>query len=263
MMSSMRKITTSERRNRLGRRHLLADQVDTPVEAADAMVVLHATDPATIYLSALSRLRHPSIDAVNQSLFVERSLVRMLAMRRTLFVASRSVLPLIQQSSSVDVAARERRVLIKALERSGISNGEQWIAAAEREIIEALGDGGLSARELTGLVPRLETRIVVGSGNYTQETGATSRTLGVLGAEGSLVRANRPEVGPDGCTPGTHAGRGWVRNRSFPIPTLQRQLWWSDGCRRSVRQRSTISGGGPDGPWQSCGLRSAHSTLTR
>ncbi|MFW2382731.1 MAG: winged helix DNA-binding domain-containing protein [Acidimicrobiales bacterium] len=187
-MSGLRRITVQERRNRLAVRHLLSAPGESPEEVADAMVVLHATDPATIYLSTVARLRCPSLEAVDTAMFVDRSMVRMLAMRRTLFVATRSLLPLIEQSSSVDVAAKERKVLVNALESAGVADGEGWVAEAEREILAALGEGGATARELTQLVPRLSSRIIVGSGKFIQETGATSRTLGVLGAEGTLIR---------------------------------------------------------------------------
>ena len=51
----MRHLSDDERRARLGVRHLLADgtQATSYAEAAAAMVVLHATDPATVFLEGL------------------------------------------------------------------------------------------------------------------------------------------------------------------------------------------------------------------
>lgn len=69
------------------------------------MVVLHATDPATVFLSAIARTAEPSIEAIERALYEDRSLVRTLAMRRTLFVASREVLPIVESSSTPAVAA--------------------------------------------------------------------------------------------------------------------------------------------------------------
>jgi hypothetical protein len=215
-MSALRKLTVKERRNRLAVRHLLAVPGTSPAEVANAMVVLHATDPATIYLSTLARLRDPSVKATDDALFEDRSVVRMLAMRRTLFVASRTVLPLIHSSSSVDVAAKERRVLVKALEAAGEPDGEKWIVDAEEEVIAALDGGGLTARELTALVPRLASRIVVGSGKFTQESGATSRTLGVLGAEGTLMRG-RPAGSWTGRIYTWHERSAWLGTEA-PLP---------------------------------------------
>ncbi|MGO4758476.1 winged helix DNA-binding domain-containing protein, partial [Streptomyces sp. 2MCAF27] len=53
MSDHLPRITPAQRRARLGRRHLLAPSARAArVEAvADAVVGLHATDPATVYLS--------------------------------------------------------------------------------------------------------------------------------------------------------------------------------------------------------------------
>ncbi|MDQ0942198.1 hypothetical protein QFZ67_003903 [Streptomyces sp. V1I1] len=57
----MHRISDEQRRTRLGRRHLLAPSVraDSPVAAADAVVALHATDAATVFLAACARLTAP------------------------------------------------------------------------------------------------------------------------------------------------------------------------------------------------------------
>ncbi|MFE3786473.1 DNA glycosylase AlkZ-like family protein [Streptomyces goshikiensis] len=51
-------ITTAERRHRLGRRHRLAPsaRATSAAQAADAVVALHTTDAATVFLSARARL---------------------------------------------------------------------------------------------------------------------------------------------------------------------------------------------------------------
>jgi len=45
-----------ERRARLGARHRLASHVATVEEAAQAVVGLHSSDPATVYLSSWARV---------------------------------------------------------------------------------------------------------------------------------------------------------------------------------------------------------------
>ncbi|MCP3818088.1 hypothetical protein NLX86_08155 [Streptomyces sp. A3M-1-3] len=74
-MSSLRprprpRISTAERRIRLGRRHLLAPSTHatTLAVAADAVVALHATDAATVFLSARARLAETDIAAVEHAL---------------------------------------------------------------------------------------------------------------------------------------------------------------------------------------------------
>ena len=53
----MRRIGIEERRARLGLRHLLATTAlaSVPERAADAVVALHATDPASVFLSVRAR----------------------------------------------------------------------------------------------------------------------------------------------------------------------------------------------------------------
>src|SRR5258705_10566368 len=80
------RITVAERRARLVPRHGLAAPVPGgPVGVAGALVTLHSTDPATVYLSVAARA--PIVPAdLERALYQERTLVRMLGMRRTVFV---------------------------------------------------------------------------------------------------------------------------------------------------------------------------------
>ncbi len=198
-------ISDEQRRARLAIRHSLASPAPDPVAAADNVVVLHATDPASIFLSVHARTRGVSVVDIETALFEERELMRTLAMRRTLFVASRRVLPLIEVSSAGGVARTERNTLIKYLAQSDISDPEVWLADAFTEVLEALdGADGKTARQVTDLVPRLSTRITLGSGKFTQEAGATSRVLGLMAVEGLLARG-RPS--------GQWTGRQYVWHR--------------------------------------------------
>ena len=80
----------------------------TPSPATRAMTVLHATEPATVYLSLLARVDGLTVADVDTALYVERSLVKQLAMRRTLFVFPRDLLPAAWGSASARVAAQLR-----------------------------------------------------------------------------------------------------------------------------------------------------------
>ncbi|HEX2504197.1 MAG TPA: crosslink repair DNA glycosylase YcaQ family protein, partial [Miltoncostaeaceae bacterium] len=83
----MRRLDVEERRARVGTRHRLAGRPAAgPVEVARDLVALHATDPATVHLSAAARVREPDVAAVERALYEDRSLIRMLGMRRTMFV---------------------------------------------------------------------------------------------------------------------------------------------------------------------------------
>ena len=56
------------------------------------MVCLHGTDPATVYLSAWARVDGMTVADLERALYADRSLVKHLAMRRTLFVFPRETL---------------------------------------------------------------------------------------------------------------------------------------------------------------------------
>ena len=114
----------AERRARLARRHCLApghrvgrgvggdepaSRVGDVVEAARRLVALHGTDPATVYLSAWARVEGMRVEDMEQALYRDRTLVKHLAMRRTLFVFPREVLGEAQAGASDRVAAGERR----------------------------------------------------------------------------------------------------------------------------------------------------------
>ena len=75
------------RRARLARRHALHPdhRLGDPAAVARAVVTLHATDPSTVHLAVAARMRAATVEAVERALYRERTLVKQLAMRRTLF----------------------------------------------------------------------------------------------------------------------------------------------------------------------------------
>jgi DNA glycosylase AlkZ-like len=185
----MRRISVDERRARLGRRHGLAAPVETPVEAARAVVALHGTDAASVFLAAMARMRDGDVAAIERALYEERSLLRVLSMRRTMFVAPVETAAVMLAACSRDVAARERRKLIGYLEAGGVG-GAEWLAGAEQAALEALAARGeATATELAGDDPRLATSLVLGAGTkYEAKVSVASRVLIVLGAEGRVIR---------------------------------------------------------------------------
>jgi hypothetical protein len=104
-MPGVRTIDDAERRTRLARRHRLAPGHRAPhvVEAARSLVALHGTDPSTIYLSAWARVDGMTVSDLERALYDDRSLVKHLAMRRTLFVFPREALGDAQAGASARV----------------------------------------------------------------------------------------------------------------------------------------------------------------
>ncbi|QZY28264.1 winged helix DNA-binding domain-containing protein [Nocardioides coralli] len=191
----MRHVPDTERRARLARRHAVAPahRVAGPVAATEAMVVLHATEPFGPYLSIAARTEDPGPDDVAAALYTDRTLVRQLAMRRTLFVFPRDLLPAALGSASARVAEQQRRLLVKELVRAGVTeDGEAWLVAAERAVLERLSDGSsMSATRLREEVPELAGRSrAVDGKKWSFATPFAPRVLTLLGARGDLVRTH-------------------------------------------------------------------------
>ena len=195
----MRHIGTAERRARMGVRHRLAagTQEDGVAPAAESVVALHATDPATVYLSALARMRGDDVGAVEDALYDERSLVRLLGMRRSMFVVPRDLAPIVQAACSRTIAQAQRRRLVKLLDDAGVAaDAAAWVADVEKSVLRALrARGEAIAAELAEDEPRLRTSLVMAEGKPYQATqNITSRVLFQLAIDGHIVRG-RPRGG--------------------------------------------------------------------
>ena len=189
----MRIVTDIERRARIGRRHALAPsyRVGTPEDVTRALTVLHSTEPATVHLSVQARAPEVAVADVERALYDERTLVKQLAMRRTLFVFPRDLLPAAWGSASARVAAQLRPRLAKEVEAGGLApDGAAWVDAACAAVLAHLEGGReLSAQELREQVPELEGRIDLAVGkSYGANVSIAPRVLTQLAVEGRLVR---------------------------------------------------------------------------
>jgi len=192
-MTGVPRIDAAERRARLAARHHVtpASRVASVTEVARGLVCLHATDPATVYLSAWSRLADPSLEAVDRALYDDRALIRMLAMRRTMFVVPVEDAPVLQAAASLGVARRERRRNEEIVAMLGVDDVETWLRDAERATLEALTRlGEATAQELSKAVPALREKVRANVGKkYEGSIGLSSRVLLLLAVEGRIVRA--------------------------------------------------------------------------
>jgi hypothetical protein len=139
----MQTITVEQRRAQLVRRHLLTGDAKDTEQVAGALVALHATDPASVYLSVLARGHRISIPEVFAAMYEQRTLVRWMAMRRTLFVFARDDIPMIQSAVSTPLAATLRRRLLTLLERNGVEPPvdeelPDWLRATETRVEQAI-----------------------------------------------------------------------------------------------------------------------------
>ncbi len=195
----MHLVDDRERRRRLAVRHALAPgsrvggEPPDPAEVARRLVALHSTDPATVYLSVVARTAEQvSPGVIEASLYERRDLIRMLAMRRTVFVVPAESVPILQASTTDRVAAEQRARLLKHLaDLTPVSDPELFLADVERTVLRVLAERGgtATAAELSAAEPRLKTTLVMAAGKSYQATQTiTSRVLLVLAAQGKLVR---------------------------------------------------------------------------
>lgn len=224
------------------------------VEAARAVVALHGTDPATTVLSALARTRDASPADVERAFYDDRELIRVLAMRRTVFAVPRDFAGACLVGASDVVAKEQRRMLLKLLGETGISGDlEAWVERAELAAMTAIESAGeVTSTELSQADPLLATRLQLGSGRFVATPTVASRLLTLLSAEGSVVRT-RPrgswtstqfrwaatsswcDIGelPDHATAITELARQWLH--AYGPATLDDLQWWAGWTKTRTR----------------------------
>jgi len=202
MGSAIRPVSVAERRTRLAVRHHLAEPACTVTDAVADIIALHGTDPASVYLSAWARTDPPGQTSVGQAaiehaMYEDCSLVRMLGMRRTVFVVPVALVPVIQAACTDQIAERLRRQLTQVVQEAGIApDAAAWLKEVGEATVRALAArGSATGTELAASEPRLRTQIVAAADNpYGGAVNLTNRLLTLLSAEGLIVRG-RPRGG--------------------------------------------------------------------
>jgi Winged helix DNA-binding domain len=195
------RITAEERRARLARRQLLrgAGGCDS-VAVTRALVALHSSDPATVFLSVRARMPGFCPEHLEHQLYNERLLVRVLGMRRTLFVVSRDLVPTVYAACTDLIAVRERRRLEKMIVESGIAKRPAaWLTRACKAALAALeARGEAFTREIAADVPMLAKRLRLGAGTRFEVAQSAARVLRQLAMEGEVMRGRPRGAWPNG-----------------------------------------------------------------
>jgi len=255
----------TERRARLARRHLLAPpaRAQTAAEVAAAMIALHGTDPASVYLAAWARSAagHRAIGhaAVERALYQDQELLRMLGMRRTMFVVPAGLAPVIQAACTDQVAERMRKGLVRDLAAAGIADAGRWLDEVGDATVKALAArGAATGAELARDEPRLRTQLVYAEGKtYGGSTSITTRVLMLLSAERRIARgrprgswtSSQYEWRPADPWPARSAvdaraelARRWLQAFG-PAPVADLQWWagWTAGQARAALGQLTTA----------------------
>ncbi|MFB7635647.1 winged helix DNA-binding domain-containing protein [Streptomyces sp. NPDC056149] len=197
-MTVLPRITEAQRRARLVRRHLLAPGVreKTAEAVAEALVGLHTTDPATVFLATAARMHRPSVAAIERTLYETTAvgipaLERIRCMRRTMFVLPARLAPAVQSATVRDTHRHRADAMAKLHDALGWN--ERGYTAAEQATLAALtARGEATAAQLAADVPALREQIVTFPGKpYESRQRVSSTILAVLAAEGR-IRRSRP-----------------------------------------------------------------------
>lgn len=187
----MRSYSAAERRARLANRQFLSVPATSLGEVVCGLVGLHATDPATPYLSLWARLRGFAVPDLDATLYDQRTVLKHLAMRRTLWVVHTDDLHSVQAAASDRVAGSERRKLVADVQKAGIAaDGQQWLDCARDAVLRHLTrHGPTSARQLRVALPELAGTYDPAPGKpWGGDTPLSPRVLTVLSVEGDIVR---------------------------------------------------------------------------
>jgi Winged helix DNA-binding domain len=258
-MTTARRILVAERRARLSVRHRLAAgaRATDPADVARSLVAVHGTDPSSVYLGILARMTDGDITAVERALYADRTLIRLLGMRRTVFVTTTRLAPVVQAACSDAVAASERRKLLGWLADAGVAaDAEAWLAGAEHAALDALAARGqATAAELAAADPRLAVQLVLAEGTSSaRRFNVASRVLLVLAAQGKVVRGRPngswtshqyqwtplPAWCPDGLDEWqardaeVELARRWLR--AYGPATADDLRWWAGWTRTQLRR---------------------------
>jgi DNA glycosylase AlkZ-like len=184
-------IDIDDRRARLFARHHLSLPATAVDDAVAAVVGLHSSDPVTVYLSARARVQDFTVRDLEDALYERRSVVRMLGMRRTMFIVPRATAAIMDAACTQALVPGQRQRLVKMLEEQGIaSDGGAWVdRMAERTFDAIVARGQATAAELTAAIPELNSKVTFGEGRkWAGTSGVTTRVLFLLATEGRIVR---------------------------------------------------------------------------
>lgn len=252
----MLQITDDQRRARLARRHALAVPVGSVEEATAAMTCLHSTEPANVHLAAWARSGCSRAD-VDRALYVDRSVVKQLAMRRTVFAFGRDLLPAVWGSAAARTADLQRAQLARDVVKGGITtDGEAWVATQTAAVHDLLRTAGpRMTTQLRAELPALDARLTYGEGkSYGGEMPIATRVLTTLAASGVIVRGEN-DGGWKTSRPRWTATEDWLPDAAPALPeqdgyaalirswlhtfgpgTENDIVWWLGATKAAVRR---------------------------
>ncbi len=250
------RISDDQRRARLARRHGLAGPHSSVEAATAAMTCLHSTEPASVHLAAFARTGASRAD-MDRALYEDRSVVKQLAMRRTVFAFPTDLLPAVWGSAAARVAGQQIGQLARDVVKGGIAaDGRAWVAEHTTAVHDLLrARGPMTTMQLRAAIPGLEARLTYAEGkSYGAELPIAPRVLTTLAASGVIVRGEN-DGGWKTSRPRWTATEDWLPDvpealseqdgyrvlvgswlRTFGPGTEDDIVWWLGATKAAVRR---------------------------
>ncbi len=244
----MQTIDVAERRTRLAVRHRLepGHRAAGVVDATESMVCLHASDPSDRLTFGLERVDGIAVPgAWNARSTLDRSLVKHLSMRRTLFVFPRRRWPSRKRAPAGASPTQTCRLIRHVEEAEPAEDGEHWLKRASDQVLAAaLSDGReATSSELRDEIPALQGTIATGEGKSWRQPPRPARRPRPRRRAGPTTAARRGDpAGDDDRHP--RPGRRSAGKRSSHARQAEGAAGLVERWLRSARGRSRTSSGG-------------------
>ncbi len=254
-----------------------AHRAPAPEVVARSLVALHSTDPASVYLAVAARTSGAgaAIAEVDRALHEERTIVRVMGMRRTMWAVPADLVPVVAAACGRAIAAGERRKLVTAVEEQGIAtDGYRFVADLEMRTLAALADRGEAlTTELTSDVAALKGTVRYGGNSkWATDVGLSSRIVLLLTCDGRIVRTrprgkwtstrHRYTLAPPAEAPMETAdaqaqlARRWLSAFGpLSVDLVADLKWWAGWTVAATKRALAAAGGVPPsdpvdaGPW--------------
>lgn len=186
----MRQVSDDERRTRLAHRHGFVDRPRDVMDLAAGLAGIHSTDPVSVFIAAAARRVIDTVEEMESALYEKRTCLRMLGMRRTLFVVPVDHAAAVQRGYTDAFVAREKRRLAGWLEATDVaSDGMAHIDRMTQLVLALVEEAGeASTRELTSAHIDLNARFTPPVGGQTGTLSVGSRIVLLMTASGMLAR---------------------------------------------------------------------------
>ena len=211
----------------LHKQHLTADsKIHDIIETVEDVGGLHATSPATPYLSLFARMRNFEKESLDEELHMKRNLGKIRCMRGTLYVLTKEMIPIAYAATRKKLEAATK----KYAEFRGVS--QEKYREVSRSIMRILAGKEMSASEIR---KKLKTRLDVSATLYLMcDQGLLVRTKPDKYA---LFREYFPRMNLAGISE-AEARTSLVRHylSSFGPATENDIAWWSGRGTRAVRK---------------------------